>query len=75
MCKTVSHWRSILKGGIPASKSNQTVNKTTARIELFVFFNRIVSRFPVVQHQATTEAFDLVINTRVVKTSPGQTPL
>lgn len=39
-----------------------------------MLFHRVVSLFPVIQHQATTEAFDLVIHTSVIKTSTSKTP-
>lgn len=74
MWKTVSHWRSILRGGFQTRKRHQTVNKATARIQLFMLFNGTVSMFPVVQHQATAEASNLVVHTRVVKPSPGEAP-
>ena len=50
----------------------ETLNKATARIQLFMLLNRIFSLFPVIQHQATTEAFDLVIHTSVIKNQHEQ---
>ena len=37
-----------------------------------MLLNRIFSLFPVIQHQATTEAFDLVIHTSVIKNQHEQ---
>ena len=37
-----------------------------------MLLNRIFSLFPVIQHQATTEAFDLVIDTSVIKNQHEQ---
>lgn len=53
----------------------QVLDKAAARVQLLVLFNRVVSLLPVIQHQATTEAFDLVDHTSVIKPSSGQTPL
>lgn len=51
------------------------MNKVAAGIQLSVLFNGLVSLFPVIQHQATTEALDLVIHASVIETSTGKTPL
>lgn len=74
MRKTTFHWRSGLTGGLQTSY-NQLLNKAAARVELLMLLNGLVSLFPVIQHQATTEALDLVIHASVIETSTGKTPL